>query len=70
MGPDEKTTRFAVIDSSLFRLEENFLNHDFIAMNGGTKRMTFPVIDERSSPDERAPAMPARAGRFVPWPSQ
>ena len=48
-------------------LKEKNLNNTFFATDLGTKRMTAPmysvVIDERSSPDERAPAMPA-SGTF------
>ena len=60
--PDEKTTRFVVIDPSFINLEENNYNREFVATDPGAKRMT-KVIDARSSPDKRVPAMPA-SGAF------
>jgi hypothetical protein len=59
---DDKTTRFVVIDPIFFKLEGNIYNNGFLATAQAAKRLTAPkrsaVINTRTSPDERAPAIP------------
>src|ERR1043165_3405849 len=62
----DKTTRFVVIDPSQLSLEGKILQQRFSCKDPRHETHAFPsriVIDERSSPDERAPAMPA-SGTF------
>jgi hypothetical protein len=39
---DDKTTRFVVIDPTLFKLEGNIYNNGFLATAQGAKRLTEP----------------------------
>jgi hypothetical protein len=65
---DEKTTRFVVIDPSLFNLEEKEFRQQIPRERPPRQthectKQASAIIDARSSPDERVPAMPA-SGTF------